>query len=412
MLRGALEDGSVGHGYVFIQNHAFEAGVFPDHRALHDDAGLDLGAGGDADVAEDDAVFHMAEDAAAVGDQAILDLAPLSVVGGDFVAHFGIDRALAAKQPVAHLFFQEGEAVGVVAAGILIAQNDALEGIGEDPELLIVELALDIIPLQMHEAAGRGIVDGVDKLAAGEDEHAHTDERALVGGRIEAERADLTVFLGFEHQRMAAAIGLAVGHDRDVGAGLDMLLDGGAEIDVAQDGGIADDHDVVVGVIDKAHGGIEGFELALIDAHIAAGKRRQDDHALVFAVEVPIGAVAEMVHQGAVVVFCDDSDVVNPGIGHAGEDKIDLPVAAAEGKGGDRAVVGQLAEAAVVDIGKDHAHRFHFGALLSRFPWGEGSCSVRPPYPCRRRRCPIYAYRRIRGNRRCGRCRGRWRLPR
>ena len=43
------------------------------------------------------------------------------------------------------------------------------------------------------------------------------------------------------------------------------------------------------------------------------------------------------------------------GIGEIGEHKVDLPVASAEGQGRDGALVGQVAQRAVIDAGKDPA---------------------------------------------------------
>ena len=66
-----------------------------------------------------------------------------------------------------------------------------------------------------------------------------------------------------------------------------------------------------------------------------------------------------MIHQGLVVILCDDSDVPDAGVGHIGQGEVDLAVPPAVGQGCDGTFVGQLAQRAVVNIGKDNAHSFH-----------------------------------------------------
>ena len=161
------------------------------------------------------------------------------------------------------------------------------------------------------------------------------------------------------------AVGAArLGNDRDVTAGGDMLFEDCRKIDRTQNGRIGQ-HDVLsIAAAEHRHGGLQRFELAAVGAGVAGGVRRQESDTLA-RLEVPLLAVAEVIHQGLVIIFCDNADVADLGVCHVGQGKVDLAVAAAERDGGRGPLAGELAHVVVIDIGENNAHCFHVGILLS-----------------------------------------------
>ena len=172
----------------------------------------------------------------------------------------------------------------------------------------------------------------------------------------------------------------------DIAAGGDVLIQNCRKIDRAQNGRIGQ-HDILrIAAAENRHGGLERFELAAVGSGMAGGIRRQESDALA-QLEIPFLAVAEVVHQGLVVIFCDNADVADLGVCHVGQGKVDLAVAAAERDGGRGSLTGQLTHVVVVDIGENNAHCFHVRIPLSliRSRRHRSRCPRRWSCPCRSR---------------------------
>ena len=75
-----------------------------------------------------------------------------------------------------------------------------------------------------------------------------------------------------------------------------MLVEHGVKVDGAQDRGVRQ-HDILrVTAVEDRHGGLQRLELAAVGAGMAGRVRRQEAHALA-ELQVPLLAVAEVVHQ-------------------------------------------------------------------------------------------------------------------
>ena len=111
-----------------------------------------------------------------------------------------------------------------------------------------------------------------------------------------------------------------------------MVLDQFVEVDGAQNAAVHEDDVLFLGILQEAHGGAQRLQLAAIARVVIRRVRRQELEAALFQVQVPLLAGADMVHQGLVVVLRDDADMTDAGIGHIGQGKVDLTVAAAVGQ--------------------------------------------------------------------------------
>ena len=99
---------------------------------------------------------------------------------------------------------------------------------------------------------------------------------------------------------------------------------------------------------------------------MVGGKGREEFEAALLEVKIPLLSGADVVHHGLIIMLGDDADMTDPGIGHIGQGKVDLTVASAVGQRRHGALIGQLAEGAVIDIRKDDTHCSH--GLIPPFP--------------------------------------------
>ena len=114
--------------------------------------------------------------------------------------------------------------------------------------------------------------------------------------------------------------------------------------------------------------GFERIQQAGVNAHVLAGQERRQHHKALLAVQIPLAAGTDVIHQGRVVLLRDHADVLNAAVHHRGKLEVDHAVTARDRKGGNRAQAGQLAEVDIVLTGKNQTHDvFHCGC---------------PPYCC------------------------------
>ena len=154
MLRRSDQLGAGGDLDVLIQDAVFELGADADLGVGHDDAVPDDRAGGDADAAEEDGVERLAEQHAAVGHDAVVDLAALAVVGRDLVADLGVDGQIVAEEAVADVAVDDGQVVAEVFLGGLVEQGDVVELKGVDAELAVGPVLQDKVPLEADAIVG------------------------------------------------------------------------------------------------------------------------------------------------------------------------------------------------------------------------------------------------------------------
>ena len=116
-------------------------------------------------------------------------------------------------------------------------------------------------------------------------------------------------------------------------------------------------HDVFL--TGKAQIGAVGFERVQqtgINAHVLAGQERRQHHKTLLAVQIPLAAGADVIHQGGIVLLGDHADVLDAAVHHRGKLEVDHAVTTRDRKGGNRAQAGQLAEVNVVFTGKNQTH--------------------------------------------------------
>ena len=333
-------------------------------RVLHDDGVLHHSALGDLDAAEEDGVDDGALDDAAVGHQGVGALALVVVAGGHVVADLGVDRALRREQLAAHLVvLQRHVEVEVGLDGVdLRGQVGVL--IAADLERAVVDGALHDVAVEVVQAVGGRLLHQLAQQLAAGDVDLH--ERTLAGGH---HRADLHAGDGlvFVHGDVGGVLGVGAleaprVHEGDVRAGVDVLLDGLGEVRVV-DGVAVGHHDVLLGgQAQEVAVGVERVQKARVHAHVLARQERRENGEALLAVEVPLAAGADVVHQGLVVLLGDDADVLDAGVHHGRELEVDDAVTARDRERGDRAKAGQFTEMDVVFTGEDKTHDvFHVG---------------------------------------------------
>lgn len=126
-------------------------------------------------------------------------------------------------------------------------------------------------------------------------------------------------------------------------------------IDVADRVAVAQEHVILLGVGQKAADGGKRLH-PVVEGGAAVAEGRQNEEAVPAAGEVPRLARAQMIHQGLVVALGDHAHLVDARIDHVGEGEVDQAVAPAEGNRSHGAVVGQLADALLMHVGKNDAH--------------------------------------------------------
>src|SRR5699024_4838914 len=116
-------------------------------------------------------------------------------------------------------------------------------------------------------------------------------------------------------------------------AAFHVLLQDSIQVNVTKDVAVGQYDIVLQGVFQENHGGSQGFYLTPVAAVVPHGEGRQIFQPAFFQLQIPFLAGADMIHQGLVVILCDDSDVPDAGVGHIGQGEVDLAVPSAVGQG-------------------------------------------------------------------------------
>lgn len=112
--RAAITDNNIAVG-----DDMTERSLGQNASAFHDDAVIDLGALFNHNVAEQDGVLYLALDAAAVGDEAVLYVGFIAVIGRSLVLDAGQDRTGALEYLVADILVEHVHVGAVVVEGVL-----------------------------------------------------------------------------------------------------------------------------------------------------------------------------------------------------------------------------------------------------------------------------------------------------
>ena len=223
----------------------------------------------------------------------------------------------------------------------------------------------------MHAVGGRLLDQLTKQLALGD---VNLQGRTVAGrnGGADFHARDLALFINGEERVVFAlgadglrAVGIEHGHVRALfhveleRVGVIHIID---RVAVGQ-------HDVFL--TGEAQIGAVGFERVQqtgINAHVLAGQERRQHHKTLLAVQIPLAAGTDVIHQRRIILLGNHADVLDAAVHHRGKLEIDHAVTARDRKGGNRAQAGQLAEVNIVFTGKNQTHDvFHCGC---------------PPYCC------------------------------
>ena len=74
----------------------------------------------------------------------------------------------------------------------------------------------------------------------------------------------------------------------------------------------------------------------------------------VLANQIPLAPGAKMIHQGMIILVYHNGNIVNAGMGHAGQDKIYDTVTAGKGDGSHQTHADQLRNQSVITVRKNN----------------------------------------------------------
>ena len=217
----------------------------------------------------------------------------------------------------------------------------------------------------MELVPGDHLLDGADQEGLVQDEDIHGGNIVRGSGVVNQHVGDLTLVVHLQSQvdDLLAVADAGLGDDRHILAGGNVGAEHRVQVDVGQDGGVGHDHQLVPGaVLQEVHGVGQGLQLAPVGVGGGLGIGRQKFQAALLQLQPPFLTVADVVHQGLVIVPGDHAHMAHAGVAQIGQGEVYLAVAAAEGKRGHGALVRQLTHVRV--IGKDNTHYVHCGILL------------------------------------------------
>ena len=147
--------------------------------------------------------------------------------------------------------------------------------------------------------------------------------------------------------------------ERHIRAGFDVIFDDVVEVYIADHVTVGHDDILILDTADGVIHTLERFQSGTVQGVDVVGVRsdvrRQDFDTTGTARQIPVLTGTDVVHQGLVVVMCDDVDVVDVGVDHIRQRKVDEAVPTTEGNGRDGPVPGQLRDIMVVNVGKYNA---------------------------------------------------------
>ena len=103
--------------------------------------------------------------------------------------------------------------------------------------------------------------------------------------------------------------------------------------------------------------GTECIQHSGIQTNILPGQKgRQNMKTIIFAVQIPLFAGAEMVHQAVIVFLHNNSDIFHTTIDHAGNQKINYPESAGDGHRSNGTGNGQFPQSGIIFSGIYNTH--------------------------------------------------------
>ena len=352
-----------------VRDDVIQLRVFHHYAVFHNDGVAYDRAFAHPYASEQDAVFHRAVDFAAVRDNGIVHVGALFILRRDAVLDLGEYGGMIVEQVFPHLGIEQVHTALEVGRDAVddrdvvvhfVAHHVKFVQAGAQDVLLEIvcavrvrvvdegdeQILLDVIDVEVAQLFARVRGNGIAQIL---------NPLVLVRGDDELARGDVL---------------RGISEHRDVRAALDVELFHFLEIDVEGYVRVADDDIVFGGFQHKSAQHIQRFYLALV--HLVCrieDKGRIDGNAAVFAVEVPVAPLSDVVHKAVVVVARDDADFRDVGVHHIGEHEVYQAVSPGIGQTRRRAVYGQVVEMAVFVGRKQNAECvvFHIPLLTLSF---------------------------------------------
>ena len=149
---------------IAVSDDMTERSLGQNASAFHDDAVIDLGALFNHNVAEQDGVLYLALDAAAVGDEAVLYVGFIAVVGRSLVLDAGQDRTGALEYLVADILVEHVHVGAVVVEGVLDLDGVLVEQVAG--YRAVHQCTGEELALEVDAVMGYAVGQHVDKVLA------------------------------------------------------------------------------------------------------------------------------------------------------------------------------------------------------------------------------------------------------
>ena len=258
---------------------------------------------------------------------------------------------IAAEYVVADVPVDERHGVFEIFLHGLVVQGGAVEGVDVDGDLAPLPAAQNQIAIHVELVPGNHFLGLLDEPLLIHHEDVHGGNVVGGGGKVHQHigHIALAVQLHGKIDHLFAVADAGLGDHGDVPAALDMGGDDLGQVDVGKNGGVGHDDQFVIGAVgQEVHGIGQRLQLAAVAVNLGLGVGGQKFQTALLQLQAPLLTVADVVHQGLVVVAGDDADMTDTGAGQIGQRPVHLTVAAAEGQGGHGALDGQLAKTRVV----------------------------------------------------------------
>ena len=294
---------------------------------------------------------------AAVGDQAVVDVAVLAHIRGR--THRGVahDREVLAVDVEVRVGAKEVHARLVVAGDGADVTPEAVELVGEEALALAQELRDDVLAKVVLGGLIDGVLlEGADQKVRAEDVDAHGREVGVRLLGLLGELGDAARAVGRDD---AKAGGLLPGHRHDGDGEVGVVpLVRGQHVSVVHAVELVareDEHVLGVVLLDVAQVLGHGVSRALVPGAAGlGGVGRQDGDAALAVVEVPGATGADVVVQQVRTVLREHAHRRDPGVRAVGKREVDDAELAAKRDGRLRHVAGQRTQPAALTSGEQH----------------------------------------------------------
>ena len=299
---------------------------------------------------------------AAIGNDTAGDVAVHTVVRGNLVVDAGVDGTVRTEQGVADALVQQSHVAAEIALNVVDPKDRIGEGVDVDGQLPGVEAGLNEITLQEVDTPGRELRHGVNEHLTVHDHNAHTAVVSRLRHMVQSIAGNSHIPIHLDDGLIGVAVAhLALGGNQgDVTAAVDVGLHHGAEVHVADHMSICHHHigrGILPEEIQSVAQLVQLAAVGLVEA--LAGIGGENLQAAVFAVQIPLLGVAQVGHQGVIVLLGQHAHAGDAGVDHVGQSKVHQTVTAAEGDSRHVTVMGKRVQLIRIHLGENNSTHFH-----------------------------------------------------